>query len=85
MRNPIDQKDITNIGNMPLSFREDLRKFIDAWYVSEQLKLTDAISDVQLRQAQGAAQVLREISAVLKDPSAFHQSPVPAHRSNGFP
>jgi len=85
MRNALDQKDVTAIGNMPFSFRNDLRALIDAWYVSEQLKLTDAVSDVQLRQAQGAAQVLREISAVLKDPDAYRISPVPAPRSSGFP
>lgn len=73
------------IGDTPQPIREGLRVLIDAWYVSEQLRLTDALGDVQLRQAQGAAQVLRDLSAVLKDPDAYHSRPVPAPRSSGFP
>lgn len=84
MRNQIDPKILEQIGNTPLSFREGLRALADAWYVSEQLRLTDVMNGEQLRQAQGAAQVLRDLSAVLKDPDACRQTPVPAPRS-AFP
>lgn len=86
MRNSVDPQDLHRIGNIPQSLRDDLRHVVEAWYVAEQQKLTDQLDDRQLRQAQGAAQVLRELSAVLKDPTTCAQSPVPAPRSTqGFP
>lgn len=71
MRNPVDQELLKLVGRLPQPLREDLRTFLDAWYKHEQERLTVAEGDVQLRQAQGAVQVLRDFSAVLKSPEAF--------------
>ncbi len=84
MRNAIDPNHLRRIGNLPPMIREDLRVIVEAWYVLEQSRLTDVMNGEQLRQSQGAAQVLRDLSTVLKDPEAFLQNPVPVQRSQ-FP
>jgi vacuolar-type H+-ATPase subunit E/Vma4 len=71
MRNAVDQELLRRVGQLPHMVREDLRAFLDAWYKQEQERLTTLAEDVQLRQAQGSAQVLRDISAVLKNPEAY--------------
>lgn len=71
MRNTLDQGMVRTLGHIPYSIRGDLCGFLDQWYKQEQDRLTTLSEESQLRQAQGAAQVLRDISAVLKNPEAY--------------
>lgn len=80
MRNSLPPELLDRVGRIPQPLREDLRLLIDAWYKQEQHKLTTVLDGKQLRQAQGAAQVLSDVSAVLKNPEGFLNVPVPAPR-----
>ena len=85
MRNQLPPEILERVGRIPQPLREDLRLLIDAWYKLEQQKLTTVLKGKQLRQAQGAAQVLSDVSAVLRDPESLRSAPVPARRSTAQP
>lgn len=84
MRSSVPQELLPLVGRLPVPVRQDLRAFLDAWYKQEMERLTFAESEAQLRQAQGAAQVLRDISTVLENPEAYLAKPN-ASRSTQLP
>ena len=82
MRNQLSAEAVEYIGRLPQPLRTDLlRLLIEPWYKSEQEKLTHIADGAQLRQAQGATQILGDISKVLAEPEAYRTVPVPARRS----
>jgi len=85
MRNPLPQEVLEKIGHLPQPVLDTLRLLTDAWYKAEQDKLTTLAKESQLRQAQGAAQILDDLNKVLADPVAHRRVPVPARRGSGFP
>lgn len=85
MRNMLPQDVLERIGHIPQPILDTLRLLTDAWYKLEQSKLAHVADGDQLRQAQGAAQILEDLNKVLADPAAFRNVPVPARRSHGNP